>query len=428
LPSTDGTVLGLFLVFVEPEHRSILTKKIAGHGYFTFGVSKGDLHPLAGEVCFLSLDQVSITHVCLGRARKENETGRVTLRFERFAELHQIKPEEFDRWPVVRKLVDDAFSRRTSRLESDEWEAFLDAIRQIRPAAAQPISVLHALRRAVGEQKGQSGYHIMAQERDAARVALEIFGLPPGEVRKSLEIPPPDQPAPFLQGLSAANLREDPMIDHDSHVLPDFSDVRSFVQGAVEFTKGAERMTLLNVNRAGIERALGVDLIYYNHSYADYVMVQYKCLQQKPGDWVFNLNDKQFLEDLKRMENFATTNAVDQCSGPKDYRLHTDCFYFKFCKKITFEPMNCDMIEGMYFPRDYLLMLMSSDLVNSSRGGKYIGYNNCLRHLNNSTFIAAVRSGWVGSRTKTTGVISQLVRKSIDADRSAIIGIAHEGI
>jgi hypothetical protein len=417
---------GLFLVFVEPEHRSIVAKKIAGQGYFTFGLSRGDLHPQPGEVCFLSLDQTSITHACLGRARKENETGRVTLKFERLTDLHQIKPEEFEQWPALRKLVNDSFSRRASRLEPEDWEKLLDAIKSLRPAAAQRINELHELRRAVGEQKEQPGFHTMAQERDATRIALEIFGLEPGEIRNSLEISPPHEPAPFLQGLSAAKLREDPMIDHDAHVFPDFSDVRQFIQGSVQFTKAGERITVLNVNRAGIERALGVDLIYYNHSYAAYVMVQYKRLQQVPRDWVFNLNEKQFLEDLKRMDDFVTGNPVKECVAPKEYRLHSDCFYFKFCKNVTFEPMNCDMIDGMYFPRDYLLLLMASDTIKSSGGGKHLGYRNCLRHLNNSTFIAAVRGGWVGSRTKTTDVISEMVRKSIDAGRSAIVGIAHE--
>ena len=415
-------------MFSEPEHRNILTKKIAGQGYFTFGLSRGDLHPQAGEVCFLSLDQASITHVCLARARKENETGRVTLRFERFTDLRQVKPEEFNQWPTLRKLVDSLFSLRATRLASHDWDVFLDAIRHLRPAVVDALGELHELRLAVGQQKGQSGFQTMAQERDASRVALEIFGLQPGEIRKSLEISPPLEPAPFLQELSSAKLREDSMIDHDSHVLPDFSDVRPFIQGSVEFRKGTEQITLLNVNRAGIERALGVDLIYYNHTFSAYAMVQYKCLQQIPGDWVFNLNEKQFREDLKRMEDFAAVNPVQDCLFPRDYRLHSDCFYFKFCKKVTFEPMNCDMIEGMYLPRDYLLMLMYSDLVNSSGGGKYIGYNNCLRHLNNSMFIAAVRGGWVGSRSKTTDVISQLIRKSIDADRSAIVGIARQDI
>jgi hypothetical protein len=156
-------------------------------------------------------------------------------------------------------------------------------------------------------------------------------------------------------------------------------------------------------------------------------MVQYKRLHQVWHDWSFDLNDSQFLEDLRRMDSFNKANPLPSFSGaPSEYRLHAGPFYFKFCKDVSFDPMNSDMIDGMYLPLNYLRSLMDSSFVNGQRGGKVLGYRNSLRHFNNSQFIGIVRGGWVGSRTETTEVLTDLIRTSIDADRSVIVGISDE--
>ena len=38
-----------------------------------------------------------------------------------------------------------------------------------------------------------------------------------------------------------------------------------------------------------------------------------------------------------------------------------------------------------------------------------------------------VRGGWVGSRAEITDVLSDLIRTSIDADHSVIVGITEDG-
>ncbi len=39
--------------------------------------------------------------------------------------------------------------------------------------------------------------------------------------------------------------------------------------------EGAKTLTVVNVNRTSVERALGVDLLHYNHTYRSFVLVQY---------------------------------------------------------------------------------------------------------------------------------------------------------
>ena len=289
----------------------------------------------------------------------------------------------------------------------------------------QAADDLEERRQLAGKRTEQPAVETIAQERDATRLALEFFGMEKDEIRKSLEIKLPLEPAPFLIGIKGAKLREDSMIDHDARALPDFPKMLPYVQGSVEFTKDKERITILNVNRAGVERAIGVDLIYYTHTFESYVMVQYKRLHKAASDWEFNLNDKQFIADLARMEAFNGKNPTPAFSGdPVNYRLNLQHFYFKFCKDVTYEPLNSSMIEGIYLPQDYLECLMKSSLVDGANGGRVLRLEEVLRHFNNTHFIELVRGGWIGSRTKTTETVTELVQSSIEADRSAIVGLA----
>jgi hypothetical protein len=49
----------------------------------------------------------------------------------------------------------------------------------------------------------------------------------------------------------------------------------------VEFQQGPRKLTVINVNRSGVEHALGVDLVYYNHEFDSYVLVQYKRMKSR---------------------------------------------------------------------------------------------------------------------------------------------------
>jgi len=386
------------------------------------------VRPANTEVCLLSFDGEAITHICLARQSKMNETARMSLKFTRFVDLQAVKLVELQPWPGLQRLVEKLLGRTVSKIESEDWAGLIAAVKNLRPHHVEALEELEKLRQSVGTQIEHPAFATVAQERDATRLALEIFGLDKEEIRQSLEFEPPVEPAPLLKGLKQVKLREDPMVNHDAAVLPDFTNMRRFIQGSVEFSKDRQRITILNVNRAGVELALGVDLIYYTHAFHAYVMVQYKRLHQVPSDWTFNLNDRQFLEDLRRMDSFDKAFPAAAYSGaPTEYRLHAGHFYFKFCKDVSFEPMSSDMIDGMYLPHDYVRCLMGSPLVEGERGGKVLGYRNSLRHFNNSQFIGIVRGGWVGSRAKTTELLSELVRQSIDADRSVIVGIAEDG-
>jgi hypothetical protein len=415
---------GLVFHFSEPKHRATVWRRVERGQHFTEYVSNLDVMPALAEICLLSFDGETISHICLARSGKLQVTGRMTLKFSSFTDLNSVRRSELEQMPEMRS-ISQLFSGSVRRINGSDWRALLDALKKLRPTQMQAADDLEERRQLAGKRTEQPAVETIAQERDATRLALEFFGMEKDEIRKSLEIKLPLEPAPFLIGIKGAKLREDSMIDHDARALPDFPKMLPYVQGSVEFTKDKERITILNVNRAGVERAIGVDLIYYTHTFESYVMVQYKRLHKAASDWEFNLNDKQFIADLARMEAFNGKNPTPAFSGdPVNYRLNLQHFYFKFCKDVTYEPLNSSMIEGIYLPQDYLECLMKSSLVDGANGGRVLRLEEVLRHFNNTHFIELVRGGWIGSRTKTTETVTELVQSSIEADRSAIVGLA----
>lgn len=77
---------------------------------------------------------------------------------------------------------------------------------------------------------------------------------------------------------------------------------------------------------------LGVDLIYFNESVGNIVMLQYKMLEPERAadlggtDWIYR-PDAQLESELSRMRLPPIDEECD------DYRLHPNPFFFKFVRR-----------------------------------------------------------------------------------------------
>ena len=93
--------------------------------------------------------------------------------------------------------------------------------------------------------------------------------------------PDPSEPAPFLSGLEQGQVIEDMMVSHDAKAMPGWFPEPENLIGVVKLSRrdGTEHLTIVNANRTSIETTLGVDLVYYLHSYRSFVMVQYKRMR-----------------------------------------------------------------------------------------------------------------------------------------------------
>ena len=57
---------------------------------------------------------------------------------------------------------------------------------------------------------------------------------------------------------------------------------RRYQTGIAVLENARERLTIINCNRQKVEETPGVDLVYYNHTFKSFVMVQYKRMKRVP--------------------------------------------------------------------------------------------------------------------------------------------------
>jgi hypothetical protein len=229
-------------------------------------------------------------------------------------------------------------------------------------------------------------------------------------------------------GLERVILDEDRMINHDAEVFGDWDRVKRYQVGATVFQKGQERLTVINVNRNKLEKTLGVDLIYYCHTYNSYIMIQYKRLTRENTNdkWGYRPTEVSYKEEIDRMRNFEDLfPRTDAISDIIDYRLHQEPFYFKLCPAEIFDPTSTDMLPGMYIPLDFWKILIESPNVLGKRGGKMLTFENVGRYLNNSFFINLAGQGWIGSKIIRTDVISSVIQESLEHNRAVVLAAMH---
>ncbi len=249
---------------------------------FTFAWRFSDALSEQG-VCLLgeeSGDGVLITHVALYRRQHKATTLDRVVRLSEF--------ESFSQLPLD-ALLEEVPSRqrrfvREGSIPAATWTAILAALRRLRLEA---IEAVHRIESRIVRSvpfSGQSARDSWAMERDAFCFAVELAGIS----RRELTLADlSEEPAPFVQGLTKQIFREDALIQHDASVFGKWEQIRNDIIGGAEFRgPRGERLTIINANRTPIEATLGVDLIYFNHRFESYILVQYKMLR-KEGDNAF---------------------------------------------------------------------------------------------------------------------------------------------
>jgi hypothetical protein len=287
---------------------------------------------------------------------------------------------------------------------------------------------LERMRRNASLQLRGERYEVMAMERDAIGLALEVFA---GSAyrRQSLpkwDAPEGDAPAPFIKGLSSLGLREDTVINHDARRFGDWSPVREYVVGALELAREGERLTILNANRTRVEQALGVDLLYYHHRYGSYVMVQYKLMtdEHDTGDLGYRPGGEAYETEMQRIREFIRQHpdpGADEELG--SYRLHSGAFYMKICAKAVLDLASPSLMSGMYLPLDYWEAFCTSSHIRGRRGGRKITYRNVGRYMDNGLFVGLVQAGWIGSRGSVSDTVT-LVLNSLHLGKSVVAAIS----
>ncbi len=359
-----------------------------------------------------------LEYVC--RARKGDPITSFERRivFERFTQFEPLSLDEL-RESVPRNVQQYV---GLGSVPDATWSAVLEAVKTLRPEAAPAINRL-AIDRPLPTWVYQKEGEIVGSERDAVQLATRFAGVE--DMRVLGTWAPSDDPAPFLANLEGATVREDTILQNDMNVFGDWERLEQYQTGAVLFGKGRRRLTVVNVNRAPLEETLGVDLIYYAHTYEAFVLVQYKMLRRETDAYVYRpAGDSSIDDEINRMSEIPEEKWD---SKPASYRLGPGACYFKFCYTRV-SPMDSSLARGLYVPLELWKSLLTSGELIGPKGGVALHSDRLPRHLANTDFVALVRGGWIGSRGATSDLLEQVISEGLDSGRSVTLARSFEEV
>lgn len=426
---------GLIFVVSEPKRAIRVEEHAANFGEFTDTVSAHDLEARRNILALVSFDDFSFggsfAYAALATRGGRVATAKHVIRFARLVDLDRLTLDELARQvPAARMRAVTRFAEERGEgvLSEKTWADVWRAVRLLRPDHADEFDMLERMVAEPPRRYAGRAYETIAQEKDAFLLATEIFGIERRAISRLLV--PPKSPAPFLRGLTTAVPIEDVMIQKDKSTFSDWIASAEDKVGSVVLTRrDGRRLTVVNVNRTAVEETLGVDLIYYNHTFRSYVMVQYKRMgQEKDKDdrnyAVYRPIDESYKLELARIETYLASRKITPPANRADFRLSSNGFLFKLCPKITLDPLSTSPIKGMYLPLDYWKLLVDSAEVRGRRGGVKITYENVGRYFDNGAFVTLVEDGWLGSPVSEERELSSLIRSGLEGKRSVLFASA----
>jgi hypothetical protein len=227
----------------------------------------------------------------------------------------------------------------------------------------------------------------------------------------------PERPLAFLHGLTFRAPIEDRLIDYDASIFGDWQLVHRDAAGFTVFEEAGNQLTVINVNRTNVERVLGVDLVYFNHRFSSFALVQYKRMRRESGQNVYR-RDETLANELERMRGLPVSREPSE--DPGQYRLHPGTCCLKLCPDGEFRPRDGELIRGMYLPIDFWDELVAAEAMLGSRRGVAVTFENAERHLN-SLFASLLRDGWIGSRLGSTDLLQVAVEELLEQGHSVTL-------
>lgn len=310
---------------------------------------------------------------------------------------------------------------RVERVPPASWDALLESAIALGRLSKDDLKALMESMESRSEDIRTSLPDAIAFERDAFATAFELLG--GSTARKtyiSSSVPIPD--APFIKRLRHRDIKviEDAMIAHDALTFPGTSTLHADLVGAVRLSTSSGTLTILNANRTGIERTLGVDLVYYNHRYDSFVLVQYKRMRGDENPVYRPGNDGNLEKELSLMRSFLRDSSAVEPTY-ETYRLLDNPFFLKLCKAYSPGDWNGRMLQGMYFPLQLWDLLVESPAAKGPLGGIAIGFDGAKRRLTNSEFTRLLREGWIGTNVKNTERINDILVEQLAGGHSLIL-------
>ena len=427
-------------VLYDDLQTNIIENRLSESGTINLYLPSKYLSPGNSCIALLSSSDKTIDYIAIATAGKKSGDMERKVVFGPAFPLKQTvslqtNPFNFSEFPPIETQqillkVPSKYSRhitppnrRVTSIPPASWQALLKVVCKHGGIDNKKISYLKELITSRRRNKTDSLPDIVQQERDAVAISLDIFG--GSTYRQKYLSAAPAGDAPFIKALekSDVNVLEDRMIEHDIAAFPGADSIRRHLVGAVKIETDMGALTIVNANRSKIEHTLGVDLVYYNHKFNSFVLVQYKRLTGLPNPVYRPNSDPNYKLEISRMKNFQK-NLPDQNDNDYfNYRLQNNPFYFKLCNAQQHSQWSARMLSGMYFPIDLWERFLLSDAAKGPRGGISVNWENAERRLTNTDFSRLVKGGWVGSSGKQSENLNKILETNLAEKRSIIAAI-----
>lgn len=417
-----------YILNVASHRRQLFASVLDDERAFADAVPEFDYPRSRALICFISNTGSDITHIGMARQGRRAGTGLRRLNLHEILTLQH--PVSYSRLlchcSSNNQVVIGERLRAGGLLPPAAFRAVVDAMRELSPESRPVLDRFSAERQAMLDALPRSTRHSLALQKDSVATALALADMD----RAAIQAWDPGRAAAvesFLDGLPSAVAREDAVLMADMMHVPGFDLVRSMPYGAAVFANDRSRLSVVLTNHQPLEQRLGADLIYFNETYRAFAIVQYKMMEDRGSGAFFALPNSQLQTEIARMEQtLATLDNASELSDPIGYRLVANPFFLKFCPRMIFEPDNMALSQGMYLPLDLWKLLEGSDALQGPRGGRRLTYENVGRYLENTSFIALVANGWLGSNLSATEAISTIVRDVLQTGRPLTVAVKTE--
>jgi hypothetical protein len=419
------------LLRISTQDLDEIAEHAAGRLPFTVVVDTREAHLAPSQPALVVSDNDTIEFVGLLTRSRWAGTNR---RSARLSEIDIVGPIPLGEIAKVMPAATRRYARPTlpaSLYPPATWRDLIAAIRELDDYAGSRLDRLDRMSR----RPEHLVSIVQAEERDAVLLSLEIAGLP-----RALAARPTDARAHFLTGsepdddLAGVRILEDQMLLHDTQLFPGWDRIRDGDLAGVAYAfhdrAGEKRLTVMNVNRAPLETTTGVDLIYYRHEPDAFVLVQYKRLAHEPRGWLYRPSrDANFAAERQRMLDLRSSLGLPGpgFSGPHEYRLSGEPFFFKLCSPRLIDQSSDQLIRGMYIPLEYFDLLEASGSLAGPRGGVAIGWDTAGRWLDNTTFARLVGDAWIGTYGQASRSLAEVIRGGLRLGRAVVVAIEEGG-
>lgn len=422
-----GTASG-YILKLNNKHREQFEHSLDIYGSFAEAVDEFSFSRKLPLICFITDSQGRITHLASGKRGRRAGTKLSRLNCKEIIELEKpIRPGRLIKAVDSKVRFWIKLKLKTGGLLSPKsFESFVDSFIEISPESKPFLERYGKVRRERINRLTARERYSLATQKETVATALAISDMDREELT-TWTLSNDDKPRSFLEGLSVARMREDPMVNNDLMVLPGHAFVKQMMYGAAVFQGDESRLTVILANRQPLEQSTGTDLIYFNETFQAFIMVQYKAMEQESKEAVFRFPNRQLTEEIKRMDSvLAELQKVPPDSGRDNFRLSQNPFFLKFCPRLLFNPYDTGLVPGMYLPLDYWKHCENDPVMEGPKGGKKLTYKNVGRYFNNSSFVHIVSRAWVGTTLTQSTILERIIRETIEIGKAVTIAIKRD--